>query len=106
MAKDAYRVMRDDSLWPRGDITREAFVTHVWEQGAEHERELPWRDIDDAYAVLVSEVMLQQTQVVRVEQYWPRFLDAFPTIEALAQGSVAQVLSLWQGLGTTAGHSH
>ncbi len=99
MAKDAYRVMRDDSLWPRGDITREAFVTHVWEQGAEHERELPWRDIDDAYAVLVSEVMLQQTQVVRVEQYWPRFLDAFPTIEALAQGSVAQVLSLWQGLG-------
>lgn len=100
MAKnDKYRVRRDDALWPRGDVTREAFVARVWEEGAESYRELPWRNIPDAYAVLVSEVMLQQTQVSRVEGYWRRFLDAFPTANALAKAPTADVLSLWQGLG-------
>lgn len=99
MAKAAFHVKRDDALWPRGEIDRAAFIARVQEEGAEHYRDLPWRGIDDAYAVLVSEVMLQQTQVARVERYWPRFLEAFPTLEALAHGSVAEVLALWQGLG-------
>lgn len=99
MGKDAYKVMRNDALWPCGDVGRAEFVARVWEEGAEHWRDLPWRGIDDAYAVLVSEVMLQQTQVARVLNYWPRFLAAFPTVRSLAQASVADVLALWQGLG-------
>ena len=100
MAKnDKFRVKRNDALWPRGNVTREAFIAHVWEEGAESYRELPWRNIPDAYAVLVSEVMLQQTQVSRVEGYWHRFLEAFPTPAALAEAPTADVLALWQGLG-------
>lgn len=77
----------------------DAFVRRVWSEGKEHHRDLPWRYIDDAYAVLVSEIMLQQTQVSRVEKYWPRFLETFPTLDALASAEVALVLELWQGLG-------
>ena len=99
MGKGSFIVKRDESLWPRGELTREEFITRVWEEGAANYRELPWRGIDDPYAVLVSEVMLQQTQVSRVERFWTRFLETFPTIEALAKGSTAQVLALWQGLG-------
>lgn len=86
--------------WPdEGGLSRDEFVARVCEQGIEHYRDLPWRHIDDAYAVLVSEVMLQQTQVTRVERFWRRFLAAFPTIDALAAASVSDVLELWQGLG-------
>ncbi len=49
--------------------------------------------------MLVSEVMLQQTQVARVERFWSRFLSVFPTLDALAMASTAEVLELWQGLG-------
>lgn len=62
-------------------------------------RQLPWRFIDDPYLVLSSEVMLQQTQVKRVLTYWHRWIEAFPTIDALAASSTADVLALWQGLG-------
>lgn len=99
MGKQAYQVMRNDALWPCGDVTREAFITRVWEQGGSAYRDLPWRGISDPYAVLVSEIMLQQTQVSRVLQFWPRFLDAFPTVQDLADAPASQVLSLWQGLG-------
>ena len=76
------------------------FISRVWAEGREHARpHLPWRNIDDAYAVWLSEVMLQQTQVSRVLAYWPRFLQAFPTIDALASASTSDVLELWQGLG-------
>lgn len=61
--------------------------------------DLPWRYLDDPYAVLVSEIMLQQTQVARVGRYWDRFLAAFPTLDALAAAQPAEVLELWQGLG-------
>ena len=85
--------------WRAVGVSRERFVATVLDQGARHYRELPWRNVDDAYEVLVSEVMLQQTQVARVLRYWPRFLEAFPTIDALAAASTADVLALWQGLG-------
>lgn len=85
--------------WPDGAPSLEAFRSRVREQGARHYRDLPWRYIDDPYAVLVSEVMLQQTQVKRVLSYWPRFLALFPTIDALAAAGTADVLAQWQGLG-------
>ncbi|MDX2194092.1 MAG: A/G-specific adenine glycosylase [Gemmatimonadales bacterium] len=62
-------------------------------------RDLPWRRTRDPYRVLVSEVMLQQTQVSRVEGYWHRFLDAFPTLHDLAAAEPAMVREQWQGLG-------
>ncbi len=68
-------------------------------RGDELYRELPWRQVDDPYAVLVSEIMLQQTQVARVGRFWERFLSAFPTLDALAAAAVPDVLELWQGLG-------
>ncbi len=62
-------------------------------------REMPWRRTSDPYAILVSEVMLQQTQVTRVEEYWTRFLERFPTVEALAAAGEDDVCSAWSGLG-------
>ncbi len=62
-------------------------------------RDLPWRRTRDPYQVLVSEVMLQQTQVSRVAEYYPRFLDRYPTIEALAAARPRDVQAAWRGLG-------
>lgn len=86
-------------LWPEGGPTREGFVERVRAEGERLYRALPWRFVDDAYAVLVSEVMLQQTQVARVEKFWRRFLAAFPSVDALAAASTSDVLEMWQGLG-------
>ncbi len=85
--------------WPEGVLTREEFIDLAWRNGDELYRDLPWRRTRDPYAVLVSEIMLQQTQVSRVEKYWARFMAAFPTVDALAAASVADVLEMWQGLG-------
>ncbi|MCS1409236.1 MAG: Adenine DNA glycosylase [Verrucomicrobia subdivision 3 bacterium] len=62
-------------------------------------RDLPWRGCADPYAVWISEIMLQQTQVNTVIPYWRRWLKALPTIEALARADQDQVLKLWEGLG-------
>jgi len=62
-------------------------------------RDFPWRRTNDPYAVLVSEVMLQQTQASRVAERFPTFMERFPTAEALADASEAQVLAAWSGLG-------
>lgn len=64
-----------------------------------HQRLLPWRATTDPYPVLVSEVMLQQTQVDRVVDRHRRFLDRYPTVESLAVASLAEVLAEWSGLG-------
>jgi len=77
----------------------EAFRATVCAFFRERRREMPWRECDDAYAVLVSEVMLQQTQVSRVLARWAEWMDAFPTIDALAAAPLAVVLERWQGLG-------
>ena len=95
----AMRRQASDADWSAVAIGRAEFTRIVQKQGAAHYRDLPWRNIDDAYAVLVSEVMLQQTQVVRVLDYWPRFMMAFPTVDALAAAATSDVLELWQGLG-------
>ena len=62
-------------------------------------RDLPWRRTRDPYAILVSEVMLQQTQVERVVPRWLRWLERWPTAAALADASPAEVIRVWQGLG-------
>ena len=62
-------------------------------------RALPWRRTRDPYRIAVSEFMLQQTQVSRVEQFYPRFLERFPTIEKLAAARPKAVREAWEGLG-------
>lgn len=65
----------------------------------QHRRDLPWRRSQDPYAVWVSELMLQQTQVATVIPYFERWMTQFPSTEALANSSIDDVLSAWQGLG-------
>src|SRR5690606_25898804 len=60
---------------------------------------LPWQNTRDVYRVWLSEIMLQQTQVAAVIPYYQRFLDTFPTVEALAAASSEQVMAHWSGLG-------
>ena len=64
-----------------------------------HGRDLPWRRTTDPYAILVSEVMAQQTQVDRVVPRWQRWMERWPTVDALAAASPADVIREWQGLG-------
>lgn len=85
--------------WALCACGRDQLIRRVSQQGARHFRELPWRFIEDPYAVLVSEVMLQQTQVKRVLGYWGRWLELFPTVDAVAAADTAAVLEAWQGLG-------
>jgi A/G-specific adenine glycosylase len=65
----------------------------------QHGRDLPWRRTTDPYAIMVSEFMLQQTQVATVIEYYQRWLKRFPDFNALAAASEADVLHAWQGLG-------
>ena len=62
-------------------------------------RDLPWRRIKDPYSILVSEVMSQQTQVERVVPRWRRWLERWPTVDALAAAPAGEVIREWQGLG-------
>src|SRR5262249_57788580 len=66
---------------------------------AQHRRDLPWRRTTDPYRILVSEVMLQQTQVARVVPYYEAWLERFPSAAALADAPAAEVLRAWSGLG-------
>lgn len=66
---------------------------------AEAKRDLPWREAPSAYAVWVSEVMLQQTQAAVVVGYFHRWMERFPTVEALARASLDEVIKAWEGLG-------
>lgn len=72
---------------------------HLLDWFEEHGRDLPWRRTHDPYAILVSEVMLQQTQVERVVPRYLGWLERWPTAEALANASPADVIREWQGLG-------
>ena len=64
-----------------------------------HRRDLPWRTTHDPYRIWVSEIILQQTRVAQGLDYYHRFLEAFPTVEHLANATEDQVMKLWQGLG-------
>ena len=82
---------------PDKDLAK--LIDTVWEQGRALYRDLPWRNTRDAYAIWISEVMLQQTQVSRVEGRWQRWLERFPNVEALAAAPLSDVLGEWQGMG-------
>jgi A/G-specific adenine glycosylase len=75
------------------------FRRRLLEWGEEHRRDLPWRRTRDPWRILVSEVMLQQTQAERVVPYYDRFLTAFPTPAVCASAGPAAVVRLWSGLG-------
>jgi A/G-specific adenine glycosylase len=76
-----------------------SFQKAVHDYYKEHGRSLPWRLTTDPYHILVSEIMLQQTQVERVIDKYQAFMDLFPGFEALAQATLRDVLAAWQGLG-------
>jgi len=78
---------------------RDGFTRKVLAWYARAGRDLPWRRTRDPYRVLVSEFMLQQTQVSRVQEYYPRFLARFPDLDALASARPRAVREAWDGLG-------
>ncbi|MDE1919408.1 MAG: A/G-specific adenine glycosylase [Patescibacteria group bacterium] len=85
---------------PHALMTTSAFRQTVWRFYRAHGRhDLPWRKTRDPYKILVSEVMLQQTQVERVIPFYRTFLKKFPTVRALARAPLSDVLKSWQGLG-------
>ncbi len=79
--------------------TVRAFRKQILQHYREHGRSLPWREDHDPYRVLVSEIMLQQTQVERVLPKYLAFLLRFPAVRALAAAPLREVLEAWQGLG-------
>ncbi len=76
-----------------------AFQTIIYAYYNERGRQLPWRETSDPYHILVSEIMLQQTQVERVTEKYDTFIKAFPDFQALAQAPLHEILRVWQGLG-------
>jgi A/G-specific adenine glycosylase len=80
-------------------VNTELFQEEIWQQARELYRDMPWRSDTRPYYVLVSELMLQQTQVDRVVPKFDAFIAAFPDVSALATASLADVLTLWSGLG-------
>lgn len=83
-----------------------AFRTALIDWYDRNKRAMPWRETDDPYRIWVSEVMLQQTRVDTARDYYPRFLKAFPTVEALAAADRDEVLKHWEGLGFYARARH
>ena len=84
----------------------QAFSQRLPDWYAEHRRDMPWRGAADPYRIWVAEVMLQQTRVEQATPYFRRFVDAFPTAEALAEADRDAVLKRWEGLGYYARARH
>ncbi len=81
-------------------MTIAAFKKEIWAHYRRAGRgDMPWRHTADPYRIFVSEVMLQQTQVARVMEHYPRFIKRFPNFRALARAGGGEVLAAWQGLG-------
>lgn len=80
-------------------MIQESFRNLIRAEGARLYRDLAWRRTRDPYEIWLSEVMLQQTQVPRVEGRWPEWLERFPSVFALAEASTGEVLAAWQGMG-------
>lgn len=80
-------------------MTIPAFRRKILQWYQKNKRDLPWRKTRDPYKILVSEIMLQQTQVSRVLPKYKEFLQAFPTVESLARASDGKLLTVWSGLG-------
>jgi A/G-specific adenine glycosylase len=80
-------------------VVKKAIQKNLLKHYQATKRKMPWRDSHDPYAILVSEIMLQQTQVSTVTAYYQRFMQRFPTLEALAIAPLEAVLQVWEGLG-------
>ncbi|MCK4515668.1 MAG: HAD-IA family hydrolase, partial [Spirochaetaceae bacterium] len=89
----------DSSPAIRKDPTVAEFRHAIHEHYHRHRRKMPWRETLNPYEILVSEIMLQQTQADRVVPKYREFLDSFPTVQRLARASLQEVLQRWQGLG-------
>src|SRR5688572_21355285 len=77
----------------------EAVATSLVDWFQQNQRDLPFRRTTDPYAILVSEIMLQQTQVTTVIPYYERFIHRYPNVAALAAADEQEVLTYWAGLG-------
>jgi A/G-specific adenine glycosylase len=77
----------------------EKFRRLIYDYFRRGRREMPWRQTSDPYRILVSEIMLQQTRVERVEAKYPKFIEAFPDFRSLARASLREILRVWQGMG-------
>jgi A/G-specific adenine glycosylase len=80
-------------------ISTKKFQQLIWEYYRENKRHFPWRETHNPYLILVSELMLQQTQTDRVAPKYSEFLKCFPDFESLARAPLSEVLKLWSGLG-------
>lgn len=97
MPSTQQRLTGPGPLFTQEDIP--AFQDLVLSRYRSSGRKFPWRETTDPYAILVSEIMLQQTQVGRVAEKFPQFLAAFPDFPTLAAAPLADVLAQWQGMG-------
>ena len=97
MGKEVQTTEQRDRLLPQALRTR--IQTQLLRWFAKRARDLPWRRTRDPYAIWVSEIMLQQTQVATVIPYFRRFLRPFPTVRRLAHADLSEVLRVWEGLG-------
>ena len=84
----------NSTIWPSRNFSRD--LLHWYATNA---RQLPWRETTNPYAIWVSEIMLQQTQVKTVIPYFKRWMDRFPTVQTLAKSPLDDILKLWEGLG-------
>lgn len=90
-------LIKNQCLMTKKERDFQVFVVDWYEKCGRHD--LPWRQTHDPYRVLVSELMLQQTQVVRVIPKYEAFIKTYPTVHKLAAASLGDVLRMWQGLG-------
>ena len=91
--------MTENSLVNLETVDIEGFRQDLINWFSEEKRDLPWRNDQDPYKIWVSEIMLQQTRVDTVIPYFNRFIEQFPTIEALSQAEEEKILKAWEGLG-------
>jgi len=89
--------MNDDRKYTTREIKK--FRRIVYDYYQNFGRDLPWRSTDNPYEILVSEIMLQQTQASRVVERYVKFIRTFPDITSLAEATLRDVLTVWQGLG-------
>jgi A/G-specific adenine glycosylase len=101
MTKVQRRGQKNDQSFSRkpAQAELERFRVVIYRHYQDHKRDMPWRQTHDPYHILVSEIMLQQTQVERVVGKYREFLKKFPNFETLAQAPLPEVLEVWQGLG-------
>ena len=97
-----YFAMKRDLFYDEHDVSADklaVFKQHVYDYYRANTRDFPWRKTRDPYAILVSEIMLQQTQTYRVEPKYNAFMTRFPTVQSLGKAPLCDVLAYWQGLG-------